>query len=448
MYKVLPFLRRVLRLLYQFCYIIMIIDLVYGLFRQPVLDVKWFGLILLMLVISYFLRERCTRGIVLFLLHVGMGAAIFFIVDNLYLKIVLFLLLLHFFTDGLLYIRNGYTLKRFFDAPWPAVFLGVALTALGAYLDYNTLIKIGYITPIAIMIIFLIALYIEGLESYLYRTRYVTGAPLSQIVSINSVIVSGILCIIFVVIALGNLLHFDVALQGFIESLLKILALIIAVVMFILHFIMSVLLGANFSFMTGFSNLAPIDEDSGLIARIIEFVIISLFMAVIIYMMIRVIKWIIRLLLARQDRSYEISEDLMKDRERRIVRERIIHEDRLIGDSPSVKARRIYKRKVLSYRRFFKPKQNETTTDIKLKMNKAQLDMQIKPWEFSDQNKNDVKEESDIEEAKTMKSEVDCEKENNVLTEMYNEVRYGGLEPDREFLKKMKNNNYHLRMVE
>ena len=80
--------------------------------------------------------------------------------------------------------------------------------------------------------------------------------------------------------------------------------------------------------------------------------------------------------------------------------------DKLVGNSPEIKARRIYKRKVQSFRRFFIPDRNATTKDILIMMNHSDGD--------------------------------NLPKEVDTLTDMYNDVRYGGVIPDSKFLRDMK----------
>ena len=84
-------------------------------------------------------------------------------------------------------------------------------------------------------------------------------------------------------------------------------------------------------------------------------------------------------------------------------------------------ARRMYKNRVLSYKKFFTPERNSTTDDIK---NLIILRPMTNKKYFS---------------KKTAKDEAEIDPENVAkLTEMYEEVRYGEKMPDDDFLRKMK----------
>ena len=80
MYKWTSVVRRVLRLLYQFCILVLLLNLVFGLFRQPIISPSIMLYVFGMLCISYIARERMSRGISLLLIHVIMGAATFFLI--------------------------------------------------------------------------------------------------------------------------------------------------------------------------------------------------------------------------------------------------------------------------------------------------------------------------------------------------------------------------------
>ncbi|MBP3719651.1 MAG: hypothetical protein J6I58_09045, partial [Eubacterium sp.] len=102
------------------------------------------------------------------------------------------------------------------------------------------------------------------------------------------------------------------------------------------------------------------------------------------------------------DRRYELLEDISYKKKNAVVRERIVKEDRLRGSSPAMKVRRIYKRRVKSYKDSFKPERSDTTGDIK-----KLLDIQETP--------------------------PDAE-----LTSIYDAVRYGDYVPDGETISKLR----------
>ena len=401
MYKWTSVVRRVLRLLYQFCILVLLLNLVFGLFKQPIIRPSIMLYILGMLCISYIARERMSRGISLLLIHVIMGAATFFLISDIYFKWVIIVVIAEFYFDGLYYLHSNYTLKRISDIPWMSVALGIAITALGIHYNSPDYTRLGYILPIITIIIFLISLYIEGLENYIAKSKTVSGAPLSQIISVNTLIILGIIFIIFLTILLGYLLHFEVALEEFLRSILLIIKLIFVVVLAILGFIFSLLTGGRIG-GSPVDDLGEVEDKAGLLANIINFLFVSAFIIIAVYFTVRFLLFLIRFLISKQDRRYELLEDISTKKKKAVVRERIIKEDRLRGSSPAMKVRRIYKRRVKSYKDSFKPERSDTTGDIK-----KLLDIQETP--------------------------PDAE-----LTSIYDAVRYGDYVPDGETISKLR----------
>ena len=97
MFKYMSFFRRLVRLLYQFFYVMLILNSVYGLFNQPIISFKWWLYVFGLLAVSYTLRDVMSRGIVLFFGHAAVGVLTFFVIRDVYLKYVLMVVLLVFF---------------------------------------------------------------------------------------------------------------------------------------------------------------------------------------------------------------------------------------------------------------------------------------------------------------------------------------------------------------
>lgn len=440
MSKILPLVRRFLRIVYQFCYIVIILDFIFGLFYQPMPKLGWYLILFGSLIISYIFREICSRGITILLPHVAMGVAYYFIFDNIYVKVLMISILVVLFYDAFLYIRENYLLKRFFEAPWPSLVFGIITIILGYYVNNDTLKVIGYVMPLVIIFVFIVSFYIEGLEDYISRAKRVTGAPMKEIISVNSLIVAAIVCISVIVIFLGNLLHFDKALLEFLKSLKVVLKLILWVLMILFR----LLLGFFAGDMSGLSKSKYIprkETEPGTIAHIIEFIVICLVMAVVVFLLLRFFKWLIRFLLAKQDRKNEVVENLPEKKKISVERERIKKEDKLKGNSPDILVRRLYRKKVLSFKRIFEPEETFTTSDLDWMMNnsakikQAGYMVSVSELEEAEMDRNDTSlSESEVPENGTLENEQKISE----LTRRYNEVRYGSVIPDRKFLKRVK----------
>ena len=69
MYKWIPFTRRFLRLIYQYCFVIILHAIYFALLKQPLPELKWFGFIFGALAVSYTFREMFSRGVYLLIIH-------------------------------------------------------------------------------------------------------------------------------------------------------------------------------------------------------------------------------------------------------------------------------------------------------------------------------------------------------------------------------------------
>ncbi len=401
MYKWVRMSRRLLRVFYLFCYIILLVDIALAMFEQPRMEAKWFAFIFSILLFSNIIREHCSRAIILFLIHIAIGVAVFFIVKPIVYKIFILIMVVEFFFDGYYYMARGYNLKRLFDVPWGIVTLGIASSLLGEYFKMNDLKLLGIVVPLITITLFLISLYLESLDDYLVSTREVSGVPIKQLLSINSVIISGVLCVAFAILGLAYLLHFQVVLEKFFKAVLTILKVIVVIFLAIIDFAVRIL-GGNAQQRPA-PKIQEQLEEGNVFGDIVVFILYLGLIILAVIVVIKVFSMIIRALMARQDRKFEFVETLSADNKKKVIREKIKKEDSLRGNSPVIRARRIYKKHVKSFKKFFTPDKYVTTADIKEMMEKAAP-----------------------------------EKAGGNITELYNGVRYGTVIPDREYLNSMK----------
>ncbi|MCR5213660.1 MAG: hypothetical protein K6E10_04530 [Eubacterium sp.] len=390
-------------------------------FKLPRLNYKQMGILLAVLIISYFFRDICTRNIMLILPHLIMGIIIWFLVDKLHIRVMFIAFVIGYCIDGMNYISKGFKLKRMFDLPWGGAVLGITSIILGEHFDFKDLISLGTVLPMITIVIFLVTIYLEGMEEYISTAKHVTGAPLEQIVSVNSLLVLCLLFIIFAIILICDLMNVEEVLQGAGKAFLAILKIILIIAYAIFAFIMSFLF-PNISRYSGGGRMAmDVAEEAGLITNILNFIIFSVFILFSVVAIYKLFRWLIAFLLTKNVRDNEISEEIHKEKKVEVTKEKIGYKESLIGNSPDLKARRIYKNKVRKYRFVFVPEKTSTAGDIKHLM-------QVSKTSYEKYFKTDNKE--DDEEIKI----------NNVneITELYEKVRYGGIIPDKDYLNKMK----------
>ncbi len=420
MYKWLNRVMRYLRLIYEFLFIVLIID--FGICLSGADKMRLKSLVVLggILIISYIARDYLTHAISLFIVHAILGLLTYLFLGDLYMSIILCIAIFGIFLDASVYMKRGYVLKRTFDAPWDVFVVGLAVSILATYKHDTELQTIGYVSAVIMVVIYLINLYLEGLLNYMILNRRVVGIPMNQMVSVNSFIVTTVILIVIVTIILADLLGFPKLVGGFVIAMLSILRIV-----FLLLGVLIGLVAALFGYnkmrpQEQLSRAIDIAEEESIVSRVFYFILVAAFLALMAYILIRICIHIIKWLISRQDKNFETIENLKPKKKKRITRTPIEREEGPGVLSNEQRARRIYRKKVLTFRRFFLPDRCDTAKDIEEAM-----------LRYPDSSA--VKSKSDREEIIN-----DYIEQKRTLTELYEKVRYGNVVPDKEYLKKMK----------
>ncbi|SNU07179.1 hypothetical protein SAMN06297422_11184 [Lachnospiraceae bacterium] len=415
MYKWLGRIRRVLRLIYEFFFIVLIINLGICLSGSDMMSLEALAVLAGLLVVSYIARDLLSHAISLFIVHVILGVIVFFILPDIYMKIILDIALFGIFIDGAMYMKRGFMIKRAFDAPGDVLILGIAVSMLAAYLKNNDLQMFGYVASIIMLVDYLISLYIEGLDGYLVLNRNIIGLPMNQMISINSIVVTTVIAIIIVMIILADFLGLPKVIAGFFIALLGILKILVIIFDLFFRLIFSLFDTSNMNMQQGARQIEEIAENDGILSKIGYFIIVAVILSLAVYILIRLCRFIIKWLISKQDRGYEMTENINTKKKKRLEKAHIEKAENYGINSFEQKARRIYKKKVLSFRRFFLPDRTDTAGDIETAMMKFLPEDEVKIEEELKENEN-----------------------KETLTEMYEAVRYGNKVPDRNYLRKMK----------
>ena len=437
MYKWISFTRRLLRLLYQYCFVLLIYAIIYSAFQAPFPDFGWFAYLFGALAVSYTFREMCSRGLYLFLIHIAMSVPIWFVTDDLYIRLLVTFTIIEYFADGQRYISKGYELKRMFDVPWESFVVGIAAVLLGLYMKDHTLMVLGYLIPVATIFIYIIAVYFEGLEDYLNTSKHVTGAPMKQIVSVNTIIIAGIICIALALLVLSDVLNLEVIAADFFKTIIVVLKIIFTFIYIIFEMILAFLMGGGSFKVSKFKKIKSMAEDAGLLANVLQTIMFIAFACFIIYLIVKLVSWFIRLIIAKHRNDFEVVEEIYAG-DRGIKKEKIKREKRPLFNDPVHKARHIYKKKVLSYKSIFVPAKENTAGDIDKMMirNSEFLDHSMGEALQADHSMNEAL-QADHPIDKTVQGDSQINDES--ITKLYEAVRYGDVIPDSKYLKKMKN---------
>ena len=410
--------RKWLRIIYEFFFIILIIDFGICMSERDMMRKEQLIVLGGMLVLSYLARDMLSHAITLFIAHIIIGVITWFVVQDVYFKIILNMALFGIFVDAAMYMKRGYVIKRAFELPWDACVMGIAISILAFYFDNHELQMVGYISVLILLVDYLISIYVEGLDLYMQINRNVKGLPIKQMVSVNSFIVTTICCIIVVIILLADVLGLPKVVLGFFLALVGILK-IVFILLRVVYSLVAGLFGGvgGMEPQEGIRRMEQVAEDDGILSKIIYFILVSAIIIAAVYILIKLCKFVIKWLLAKQDKN-EVIEDLDTRKKKRVERVHIEKEDSHGVMSYEQRARRIYKKKVLSFRRHFLPDSFDTAGDIEEAMLRF------------------TKEDTPASEETAPESIIAERKE--TITELYEAVRYGDKTPDRNYLKRMK----------
>lgn len=412
---------KIVRMLYQFLFIVLLLNIAQVVSYSLMLGTKEIIAIAVMLIVSYFFRDKFSRAYALLFVHIALGEIYIYVLPNLAPKIMILIASFICMMDGVYYMKRSYTIKRLFDVPVGAFILGIIALIAGSYFHSPELQMQGLVIATAMVLLFLITLYLEGLQDYIMSSRTLTGFPIKHIVSVNSIIVCGIMIIAIVVVILADVLGFYNVIIQFLKVLLYLLKVVIALTMFVMKFFLG-RMGYDSTTTEEQQPLPEYEENTSIIMAIIEFIVVGavlVFAAFVVFLMIR---YILRLFLSRRSNMFDLTENLSGFNEKSMTKERIKRERLGSRLDPVMRARRIYKKKVESFERFFRPVRYNTTGDIEARIETAEIE-KIKAKELM--MGKSVKQAEKIDDGET-------------LREMYENVRYGNLVPDRHYLRRMK----------
>ena len=428
MYSKVQTANKIIRMIYQFLLIVLSINVCLVLIYFPTLTAWEMIFIAVMLMVSYFFRDKFSRAFMLLLVHMVLTVILVFTLPNMAPKIMIFIASFIVMMDGVYYMKRAFTLKRMFDVPWEAFAVGIIALITDHYFNVPLIRTQGLVFTTIMVFLYIITFYLEGLQEYIVSSRTLTRFPIKQIVSVNTIIVSGIMLIAVVVVVLAELLGLDALLLRFFKMLLYLLRILIMVILFALRFFFSFFGYDNTGNPDTVQQAMPeIEENESIFMDILEFIVIAFVIAVAVFFLILLIKYLVRLFLSRRSSIYDLTENLSGFKEKSVTKERIKREKTFGRLDPVMRARRIYKKKIESFARFFRPDRYSTTGDIEERLAFAQIEKE-RAKELIMGNHGSEAADGDADNYATEET----------LRELYENVRYGNTVPDRAYLKKMK----------
>lgn len=399
------FARQFFRLCYRYTFYLLFMELFIRSTGGP--GVSWVVLVVMAGIFAgnYLLRNMVRRIWPMILYTAVVGAGVWFLPESVLQRGLLTGLAVGIMFTSFRYIGSGGLLPALPDIPLSVLILGLLATIFGLGYKIEGLVPIAALLTGVALLFYLLILYVDNTRNYMNSTKDVKGVPLRQILKMNSLIIAGIFLCMLVAVLLGEALQLPDALVRMGDAIVSVLRIAFFGTVLVFRW-----LGRLFRFTSSHEmhesaqRLRKEVEENHAFANMMEVFLKVLFVALVIFIIVRIFYRIMKVLSKKYHRS--TGERVTETGGRKDVRIRLEHEnlfERMRNYlSMEERARRIYKKRILELRKDQPPEAYETTADI------------LEGLRSEDR--------SGLPE----------------LTKLYEGVRYGNVVPDRAYLSKMK----------
>lgn len=320
------------------------------------------------ILISYLLIERyCYHAIPYILFHAVFLVPIlmihFPVITYRYLYLVVFI------AENIhgIYIWKQNVEKPYKEAPWALyIVIGTIYIIVTAY-HMTNLSNMVYAASIILLIVHFFRLSLEGLGNTLVKTQNATSVPTNRIIATSFAMIIFISLGFFVTAIFVRIFHLEQSIYALGKFLMKILKVFIHLIMYVVAAIRLLLSRENQT-----EEEEPIEEgllesleelqEPSLLAQILQTICVIAFLLIVIYLLYRVLSYLIRLFFNRYAKDSDIIVTLhsYKDQtkskaEKTSVLEKI---KEILRTDNAMKLRHAYRLKVKSYPPEVYPKSN------------------------------------------------------------------------------------------
>lgn len=353
-----------------------------------------------MFVYSYILRDKARHYVWLFVGHAV-------------LRLPMLLLPVSMETQWFYFLIAGYLFgasvkstwknagKQMDELPWPSFLLCLIVYLVSGYLHEQSLRIYAYVTALLLLFLYLALVYTDGMERYLDATSHVSGIPIRQILSVNTIMVGAIILCLTLGLVLGEVFDFRkvIALVG--QAILAVVRVIAMGIGLFYHYI-------SFWFRGGEAETSEHqqfddgDVPAGLqsVGQTLEPVLYVGLICLGLFIAYKVLVRFVRFLMSRRNISNDQVELVVVKKKKEEQRTRAEEKRWLL--SRRQRARRYYKDCIERYRYDITLEQSKTGREIEAELHEQSL--------------------ADVSE----------------LTRCYEDIRYGDAEVDRTMLQKMR----------
>lgn len=393
--------RILLRLLYEYIFVIMATIFIKVIFKSGAPGFWECACILLCFLLSYAAREWINIIAVIPVIHILMGVLLWILPFSKGMTGISIVIVIYLMSASISYAVNGSVLKPASDIPWPTFMVGFIVYIYGLVLSNNLLLYTAYIAPAILIVLHFIIIYMEGLKKYITRVQNVSGLPVSRMIHVNTVIVMFILLILISVLFLVSTFNADAAWPKLYDALTSIVIIISQIVKIIAALISGLLSGSidrNDEYIA--EAKSEISRTVFYISDAMEILLKLVLVACVIYAAYRLTRYIIRKLSVKRYYAEDIIEEAEKPRQDQVEKRKKAKGFAIV--TLEDKARRYYRLRILRYRKDIQLDEYKTSHDIEQQINEQGL--------------------SDVSE----------------ITTAYNELRYGDMKIDKAMVNKMK----------
>ncbi len=354
-----------------------------------------------MFAVSYLIRKKAPNRVLLLLVHVLLGISVFFLplsmeTKGLYCVIPGYL----FLASANAYAKQDYK-RSTDDIPWPSFLLCVIVYLVGSYLKESQLVIIAYAGALLLLFLYLALIYIDGIESYLTSTKHVSGIPIRQILSTNTIVVGAIVICLILSLILGQVFDFKNILLLIGKAVLAVFTVIGRLIGLFFRFVSHWFSGAEEE-STEYQEFddGDVSEQIRSMGESLEPVLYIGLACVLLFVLYKAVCAFVKWLMQKRRYAGDIVETVEKKKEKTIKKEKSKRFRILL--TTQERARQYYRRCMLRYQYDISLTQEKTGRELALELKQSEL------------------------------ADVDA------LTDCYEQIRYGKKEADKEMLRRIR----------
>lgn len=395
-------IRRLLRLLYELFFSIILMEFVMVIFVKKTTGPLYAAILTGLFLVSYIIREHSPNILVMVTFHILYVAVLFLLHTDTEFVMVCGLFAIYLADASYIYIRRNMAVAPVTDFPWFVFLTCFIIYLYGLYTDKLDLLMGVYTIPLCLIFIYLLCVYTDGLAGYMGSAGYLEGIPIKNIVFVNSCVVGSVLILLLVSMLLFVRIDMTVILEGLKSGLAAAFKIIWLAGSFVGAVLSSLITTGTTDISSyGGSYGENIAAQSGKLAGALEALLKLLLVFLLIYMLYRIGRYLLRIMLTACRRETGKAESLSEPVKKYVVREKLPHKKAQRPDAELL-FRRTYRGRILRYRYEIDLDRSKTCRDIESQVKKLGM--------------------GDISE----------------LTELYCDVRYGGRSVDRQLLREIR----------